>query len=78
MESSHILDETESKLQTIYNSLNPAQLKRDIEKKLKKLYRVYQEKNGSQRIDLYKSQRTSYGCILNDLTTLFGLPSHVI
>ena len=56
MESSHIPDETKSKLQAIYNSLNPAQLKRGIEKKLKKLYRVYQEKNNIEEVKPCKKQ----------------------
>ena len=56
MESSHIPGETKSKLQAIYNSSNPAQLKRGIEKKLKKLYRVYQEKNNIEEVKPCKKQ----------------------
>ena len=45
MESSYIPDTTKSRLRGLYLSLNPAELKRGIEKKLKKLYKVYHEKN---------------------------------
>jgi len=56
MESPYIPDETKSRLKAIYLSLNPAQLKRNIEKKLNKLYRVYQEKNNSQGACPFKKQ----------------------
>jgi hypothetical protein len=56
MESPHIPDETKSKLKAIYLSLNPAQLKRSIDKKLNKLYRVYQEKNNAGEVDPCKRQ----------------------
>jgi len=48
MESSHIPDETKSKLQAIYNSLNPAQLKRGIDRKVHMLFKAYEEKQGTQ------------------------------
>jgi len=48
MESSYIPDTTKSRLRELYLSLNPAELKRSIEKKLKELYKVYQEKNNKK------------------------------
>ena len=48
MESSYIPDTTKSRLRSIYLSLNPAQLKKGIERKLKNLYKVYQEKNNKK------------------------------
>ena len=48
MESSYIPDTTKSRLRELYLSLNPAELKRGIEKKLKELYKVYQEKNNKK------------------------------
>lgn len=56
LESPHIPDETKSKLQAIYHSLNPAQLKRSIDEKLDKLYKAYQEKNNIEKIKPYKRQ----------------------
>ena len=72
MESGQISEETKKQLQNIYQSLNPAELKRKIDKKLKKLYEVYEEKNGRGKISPFKKQiphvnTESY--ILNDLTT---------
>ena len=58
MESSYIPDTTKSRLRELYLSLNPAELKRGIEKKLKKLYKVYQEKNNKKEgINPCKRQR---------------------
>ena len=56
MESSYIPNTTKSRLKELYLSLNPAELKRGIEKKLKELYKVYQEKNNSQRVYPFKKQ----------------------
>ena len=56
MESSYIPDTTKSRLRELYLSLNPAELKRGIEKKLKKLYRVYQEKNNIEEVKPCKKQ----------------------
>lgn len=44
MESDHISDEKKRELKAIYESLNPAELKRRIDQKLKSLYRAYQKK----------------------------------
>ena len=38
----------------IYLSLNPAELKRQIDAKLEKLYNVYEEKRKTQQVDHYK------------------------
>ena len=72
MESGQISEETKRELRAVYQSLNPAELKRKIDKKLKKLYEVYEEKNGRGKIFPLKKQTPridmeSY--ILNDLTT---------
>jgi len=56
LESPHIPDETKSKLKAIYNSLNPAQLKRNIDAKLDMLYKAYQEKNNIEEVTPYKKQ----------------------
>jgi len=72
MESGQISEETKKELQDIYQSLNPAQLKRKIDKKIHKLFEAYEEKNGRGKISPFKKQVPhvdveSY--ILNDLTT---------
>lgn len=45
LESTQISEATKQELQAIYNNLNPAQLKRNIDKKLSLLYETYQNKN---------------------------------
>jgi hypothetical protein len=47
MESEQIRKATKNELQKIYESLNPAELKRDIDWKLENLYKAYQKKSGS-------------------------------
>lgn len=47
LESNALTGEQKEALQKIYESLNPAALKRKIDAKLKDLYRAYQKKNGS-------------------------------
>lgn len=52
-----ISSEKKQKLQRIYQSLNPAQLKRTIDGKLDKLYQFYKQKNGEnnfKKVDLKK------------------------
>jgi len=44
MESDQIPEAKKQELKKIYDSLNPAQLKRVIEEKLDNLYKVYQQK----------------------------------
>lgn len=50
MESGQISDEAKMRLKEIYESLNPAELKRNIDKKLALLYKAYQKKNGSPTV----------------------------
>ena len=51
IESGQIREETRKQLETVYLSLNPAQLKRSIDTKLEELYRTYEEKRKSQQVD---------------------------
>ena len=51
MESGILTKEQKKKLQKVYESLNPAELKRQIDTKLKDLYKVYQKKNGSLLVE---------------------------
>gem|GEM_PF-2363932 len=54
MESGQIPEEVKEELKGIYLSLNPAQLKRNIDAKLAKLGKAYEEKRGTQQVNLYK------------------------
>lgn len=57
MESPDVPDEKKRVLENIYESLNPAQLKRTIDKKLDLLWSAYQRKNKSQTVDPFKKQK---------------------
>jgi hypothetical protein len=54
MESDEIPSEVKHELKEIYLSLNPAELKRNIDAKLAKLYKAYEEKRKTQQVDPYK------------------------
>lgn len=54
LEDASIPKETKQELTRIYQFLNPAELKRAIDKKLDNLYRAYQKKNGSQKVNAKK------------------------
>jgi hypothetical protein len=54
MESSEVSKEKKRELKKIYLSLNPADLKRRIDKKLSELYKIYQKKINSQKVDTKK------------------------
>lgn len=52
IESNQISAEEKKKLTAIYKSLNPAELKRTVDKKLDNLYKIYQKKKGRENINL--------------------------
>lgn len=54
MDASDVAAETKHELQRIYQSLNPALLKRTIDVKLDALYTAYQKKQGTETIDVHK------------------------
>ena len=54
MESKEVSENKKQELREIYLSLNPAQLKRDIDVKLDELYKAYQEKNKTSKVDVNK------------------------
>ena len=57
IESPEVLEEKKQELKNIYASLNPAELKRQIDKKLDMLYQAYQKKNkknDSQKVEIKK------------------------
>ncbi|MFH1956150.1 MAG: hypothetical protein ABIJ28_00665 [Patescibacteria group bacterium] len=51
METEEVSKEKKQALKKIYDSLNPAELKRIIDRKLDLLYKVYQKKNNSQKVE---------------------------
>ncbi len=54
MDSDQLSVESQERLKAVYDSLNPAQLKREIDSKLETLYRAYEEKNHRAEADLHK------------------------
>ena len=51
MESSEVSEDKKQELKNIYQSINPAYLKRQIDKKLDLLYKFYEQKNNSQKVE---------------------------
>lgn len=60
MASDRVDDATKRELTLVYESLNPAQLKRDIDRKLHALYKAYQRKTGHVSVET--------GPVLSDVT----------
>ena len=56
MDSDKIPEETKEKLTRVYQSLNPAELKRTIDEKIHQLFEVYEEKQGGQNATPSKKQ----------------------
>ena len=54
MDSGQISEQTRKQLETVYLSLNPAQLKRSIDTKLDKLYQAYKKKVRSEQAEPMK------------------------
>jgi hypothetical protein len=54
MESEEVSDQVKQELKQIYDSLNPAELKRTIDMKLDKLYAVYKEQKTSPKVNQHK------------------------
>lgn len=59
MESNQLTEERKNELKIIYDGLNPAELKRQIDRKLDNLYKAYQKKMGSKSIDTKKKLTTT-------------------
>jgi len=57
MESNQVTEAVRKELEALYLSLNPAQLKRDMDAKLNRLYQVYQEKNKTTGVEPFKKQK---------------------
>jgi len=59
IESDQISKKKKEELTTIYQSLNPALLKRIIDKKLDNLFKIYQQKKGRETVSLTKKLKPS-------------------
>lgn len=66
MESNSLSKTQKNKLRKLYQTLNPAELKRTIDTKLQTLYQTYQKKNGSSRVETNRPYRT-FGIISKKL-----------
>lgn len=75
MESNQISDKAKVKLEALYLSLNPAQLKRDIESKLDKLYQTYEEKSGTQKVVPHRKLASHTVTFLMTQQRKVGLPA---
>jgi hypothetical protein len=58
MESNQVEEEMKEELKALYLCLNPAELKRKIDLKLKNLYRVYQAKNRTLKVEPKKKLKS--------------------
>ncbi len=66
MDSGSLDKQTAQDLQELYESLNPAELKRSIDKKVKSLVRAHRKKRGAE-VDTH-SEEELFGVIVNHLT----------
>jgi len=61
------------KLRKIYESLNPAELKRNIDRKIMNLYNVYKEKKNPKKGSENSKKENGFGVILNDSTKVISV-----
>jgi len=54
MESNQVSEEAKEELKGVHLGLNPAELKRGIEAKLGKLYRIYEGRRRTQQVDPHR------------------------
>jgi hypothetical protein len=54
MESNQVSKEAKEELKGVYLGLNPAELKRNIDSKLDKLLKTYEEKRRTRQVDLHR------------------------
>lgn len=70
MESRETSKQTKQQLLEIYQSLNPAQLKRTIDYKLDILYKAYQNKNKTLKVDLKKKISVRFSTAQQELVSV--------
>jgi hypothetical protein len=71
MESKEVPKEKKEELKKIYESLNPAELKRAIDRKLDLLYKAYQKKNKPSKVEPKKKLKP------NSLTFIMTQPEPI-
>jgi len=70
MESEKITEQTKRQLKAIYESLNPAQLKRNIDQKLDLLFKAYQGKNKTLKVDMQKKISVRFSNAQSELVSV--------
>jgi len=73
IESDQIAQEVKIELARLHESLNPAELKRSIDKKLDNLYRVYQKKQGKADFNPHKKLNPSLVSFPNQFQKVFSV-----
>ena len=71
MESKEVPKEKKEELKKIYKSLNPAELKKAIDRKLDFLYKAYQKKNKTSKVEFQKKLKQ------NSLTFIMTQPEPI-
>lgn len=71
MESNQVSKKAKKELKELYESLNPAELKREIERKLNLLYKAYQKKQSRQQKVESDSTRVDAGKRLKPISVTF-------
>lgn len=71
MESKYISERTKLELTEVYDSLNPAELKRNIDKKIRLLVKAYQKKQNSKSCQPMKHVKPSMNSNLNEISLSF-------
>ena len=59
MEAESISTQEKKNLRHIYETMNPAELKRGIDRKLTQLHRAYQKKNGSPQVKVSQTRKSA-------------------
>lgn len=65
LESKELKVEDKQRLRELYESLNPAKLKREIEAKVEELMKAYERKKGIQQAEPNKKQRPRVTCLMS-------------
>ena len=70
MESKEVLEKKKQELKKIYESLNPAQLKRDLDRKLSLLAKAHQKENNSLKVDINKKFSVRFSTFDQELVSV--------
>ena len=64
MESKELKAEDKQKLRELYESLNPAELKQEIEAKVEELMKAYEQKRRIQQAEPNRKQKPRVTCLM--------------